>query len=66
MEYNKIIENYEETIKKNYEEIKLQQREILSLREIVSKQQELIKKYIDKNNELNEKLQKNNKFNYNF
>jgi len=66
MEYNKIIENYEETIKKNYEEIKLQQREILSLREIVSKQQELIKKYIDKNNELNEKLQNNNKFNYNF
>lgn len=65
MEYNKIIENYEETIKKNYEEIKLQQREILSLREIVSKQQELIKKYIHKNNELNEKLL-NNKYNYNF
>lgn len=66
MEYNKIIENYEDTIKKNYEEIKLQQREILSLREIISKQQDLIKKYIDKNNELNEKLQNNNKYNYNF
>ncbi len=24
MEYNKIIENYEDTIKKNYEEIKLE------------------------------------------
>jgi len=55
MEYNKIIENYEDTIKKNYEEIKLQQREILSLREIISKQQELIKKYINKNLELNDK-----------
>jgi hypothetical protein len=59
MEYNKIIENYEDTIKKNYEEIKLQQREILSLREIISKQQDLIKKYINKNLELNDKFKNN-------